>query len=159
MDMHQLLSTLTLENATEWTNSSEAVTWIEYTFLDPNDLPRSNSNIARIEDRFESLLRQDIERQILEKLVDDALAVGCLVSVHDGEDQVVSKCQDRETILSATRSTDADSLAFRTADGKIMGSVLLIYGNGYDLISDCSDTASLRALLVGAEALAESFQG
>jgi len=158
MELHDLLNTLTLEHATQWTNEREAVTWIEYTLLDPNDLPRSNRNIARIEDRFESLLRQNVESQIADKLIDDALFYGCFVSVNDGEEWTVRASQDKAEIRAAMASTDADLLRFRDADRQTVGDVMLIWGNHHDLISDCSDNEATRALLEGAEALAESLR-
>lgn len=154
-----VLPTITLEHAKQWAVEQDAVCWIEYTFLDPNDLPRSADMIARVENRFEFLLRQDRERQILEKLVDDALFYGCTVSVYDGEEWPLRRSQDRAAILEATRSTESDVLAFHDADGVKIGNVWLIYGNDYDLISDCSEGEALQALLDGAEALAESLQG
>lgn len=150
--------TLTLAQAEEWRESDNRAFYI-CELLEAANISVSSYDASRVEAQFEHLLSQDIERQILEKLVDDALAVGCLVSVHDGEEWPLKRSQDRIDILSATRSTDADTLLFHHADGVAIGEVLLIYGNGYDLISDCTDNAATQALLDGAEALAESFQG
>jgi len=154
-----VLPTITLEHAKQWTQEQDAVCWIEYTFLDPNDLPRSNDMIARVENRFECLLRRDVENQIAGKLIDDALELGCTVSVNDGQDWCLIRSQDKPAIMAAMASTDADRLQIRTVDGLKIGDILLIWGNGADLISDCTDNESTRLLLEGAEALAETLQG
>lgn len=153
-----VLPTITLEHAKQWTTEAEAVTWIEYTFLDPNDLPRSNDMIARVESRFECLLRRDREMQIAGKLIDDALELGCTLSVNDGEEWTVKRSQDKTAILQALATTDADLLKVRTADGLELGDVLLIWGNDCDLISDNTDNESMKILLADAEALAEALR-
>ncbi|MGJ4945157.1 hypothetical protein ACQR1W_31670 [Bradyrhizobium sp. HKCCYLS1011] len=97
---------------------------------------------------------EKIERQIAEKVVDDALAAGYTIDVWDGEEFPLKKSSDREEILKAMFSTDEDKL-YLTKDGK-RGWVLLIYGNGYHLISDY--TMSLESVLMGAELLSDQLE-
>jgi len=150
--------TLTLAQAQEWKQANNRAYLLDQLMAGAN-IGANPYDMRRIEDQFANLLRLDIERQILEKLVDDALFYGCTVAVHDGEAWALHRSLERDTILAATRSTDADTLMFFDADGVRVGVVCLIYGNGYDLISDSTDSPAMQALLDGAEALAESLQG
>ena len=154
--LYVVLQALTLAQAQEWRETDNRAYYIDQ-LLTKADMRAIPYHMARVEEQFGHLLRRDNERQILEKLVDDALAVGCTVSVYDGEDWPLKRSQDRAAILEATRSTDADVLAFYGVDGEKIGNVWLIYGNDYDLISDCSEGEALQALLNGAEALAEAL--
>lgn len=98
---------------------------------------------------------QEVERQIVEKLLDDALTAGLSISVHDGEEFPLRNSTNKAAILEAMFSTDADGLHF-SREGKPSAWVLLIYGNGPDLISD--STTKNTEFLVGAEALAEELE-
>jgi len=80
--------------------------------------------------------RDKQEEAIAVKLVDAVLANGDRISVYDGEAYPVKFSSDREEILTAMASTDMDTLVIRKPDHFRLGSVLLIYGNGEDLISD-----------------------
>jgi len=59
------------------------------------------------------------------------------ISVSDGEETTLVRSDDREAIIEAMFSTDSDVLIIHR-EGKRDGSILLIYGNGWDLISDYS---------------------
>lgn len=104
-----------------------------------------------------------IERQIVERLVDDALAAGLVVSVYDGEEYAVKLSADRSAILKEIGETEETTLRFRdplklTAGNEalaVVGSVLLIVGNGCDILSDWSDNYRTNALLKGALSVAE----
>lgn len=105
---------------------------------------------------------QDInERAIASKLIEDMLSNGNTVSVWEGEDWAIYKSTDHAAIMEALASTDSDWIYVwsRNSEGKLIrvGKVLLIYGNGNDLISDCSDNPATLALCEGAQALAETF--
>ena len=70
-------------------------------------------------------------------LVDAILARGHAITVHDGEAFAVKRSSDRNTILDALASTEADTLIVRDANGTKLGSFFLVYGNGPDeLIAD-----------------------
>lgn len=60
------------------------------------------------------------------------------IRVNDGEEYVTGWTRDQDAILAAMFSTDADILSFRTNDKSQRGSVVFIYGNGHDVISDYS---------------------
>lgn len=104
---------------------------------------------------------QDInERAIASKLIEDMLSNGNTVSVWEGEDWAIYKSTDYTAIMEALASTDSDWIYAYARVGnnvKRIGAVLLIYGNGNDLISDCSDNPATLALCEGAQALAETF--
>lgn len=89
---------------------------------------------------------QPIERKLAKALVDEALKMGYIISVNDGE-KWVARSQNRRPILKALASTDSDTLRFENIYGQYMGFVWLIWGNGEDLISDYTDNADMGALV------------
>jgi hypothetical protein len=99
-------------------------------------------------------IQEKEEREIAIKLIDAILAAGCAISVHEGEDWAIDenakpviKCKDRNRIGGSLASTDYDSLmAYR--DGVLLGQFVLIYGNGEDLISDCTDNQFCNDILM-----------
>ena len=97
---------------------------------------------------------EKIERQISEKIIDDALAAGLSISIDDGEEVVLRRSTDRKAILAAMFTTDADYLHL-VKDDKPLGSVLLVWGNGFECIAD--NSISINEYLVGAEKLAEKL--
>lgn len=74
------------------------------------------------------------ERRIATALVDGLLSAGYALSIDDGEEITVRDSTDRAAILAALGSTDQDIIR--------SGShwVLLIWGNGEDLVSDYGET-------------------
>lgn len=94
-----------------------------------------------------------IEQQILEEVIDRALANEWSICVNDGEEETVTRSRDRAQILEACQSTDADVLTFYRAnldkpDGtERIGWVWLIYGNGRDLISDYTANDDMDAFV------------
>ena len=86
------------------------------------------------------------ETTICNKLVSCALAAGYAVTVYDGEEFALRNSKDRAAIKAAMFSTDCDRLYFWNGRDMV-GSVLLIYGNGQDVISDHSDNAAINALV------------
>jgi hypothetical protein len=100
--------------------------------------------------------RQEFEKKIARKVIDDALAAGYTLDVHDSEEWALRNSFDADAIMAAMFSTDADSLHFRKG-GELIGWVWFIYGNsGWDVISDY--TVNLEDLLKGAHALAEELE-
>lgn len=99
-----------------------------------------------------------IERKIIRSLLDAAAARGLLVSVYDGEEWTLTASDSRPAIEAAMGTTESDTLRFRKpglgADGKpeSIGSVVLVYGNEDDLISDYSDNPETQALVASADA-------
>ena len=92
------------------------------------------------------------ERQIITALIDATLAQDLRVSVYDGEEWTLSRSTDRAAIRAAIGTTDETTIAIWTKhpeDGETLarlGNILLIHGNGEDVISDCTDSATICAL-------------
>lgn len=86
------------------------------------------------------------ERALARTLVRKALARGYTVSVNDGEETVLMQSADERAIIAAMGSTDADTLIF-ALNGRRLGWVWLIYGNGEDLISDHTDREEVNSLV------------
>lgn len=98
--------------------------------------------------------RIDIEWEIANRLVDDLLAAGFLVSVNDGEETVLENSINKESILDSMASTNEDFLHVTksiAADHILYGWVRLVYGNGIDLISDY--TTNLKEVMAGVDEL------
>lgn len=86
------------------------------------------------------------EARIAKALVRRALKMGCLITVHDGEEATLKTSQDEKAIFAAMNSTDSDTLIFFRA-GQRIGNVWLIWGNEDDLVSDWSDNAEIDAIV------------
>jgi hypothetical protein len=93
----------------------------------------------------------DTEKTIAKKLVEITIEQGYTISVFDGEEYVVKRSRDAEVIMNALGSTDHDTLTIRKpeqlAKDTPVGSILLIWGNHRDLISDYTDNADTNALV------------
>jgi hypothetical protein len=99
---------------------------------------------------------RDIEARIMRKVIEDALAAGYALGVHDGESKTVANSRDPEAIFAALRTTDEDFLMFTLGD-KPVGWVFFVYGNdGHDVINDY--TTSLEPVMVEAERLADELE-
>lgn len=93
-------------------------------------------------------IRSEIERQIVSKILDGALAAGLKITVNDGEEDVLLVSEHRPTIEASMASTDEDTLIFSRSVPPVKGKptfvkagyVNLIYGNGADVIADHSMT-------------------
>jgi hypothetical protein len=93
----------------------------------------------------------DTEKTIAKKLVEITIEQGYTISVFDGEEYAVRRSRDAEVIMNALGSTDHDTLTIRKpeqlAKDTPVGSILLIWGNHRDLISDYTDNADTNALV------------
>lgn len=100
--------------------------------------------------------RQAIEKRIVRKLVEDAIAVGYLISVSQGrEDFSLRDSRDADAIMAEVMQCDDDALIF-TRNGVDVGDVYLVYGNdGHDVICDYS--CLLEGVLEGACKLADDI--
>lgn len=99
--------------------------------------------------------------QVATKIVDDALTTGLAISVFDGVETTIRNSTDREEILDAMGSTESDILTFRNLNSSkpsLIGSVTLIYANGPEVISDCTDNDAMQSLLAAAEELGETLR-
>ncbi len=102
--------------------------------------------------------RQQIERQIIERVVKDALAAGFQITVDDGGDAPsVSRSTNQAVIMAAVMLTDEDFLYYSKSGEPLQGWVRLIYGNdGWDVVNDY--TTNLEPLLTGAQAEADRLE-
>jgi hypothetical protein len=91
-------------------------------------------------------MQDNIERQIAERIVDRALAAGYTISVYDGGEWALKRSSNRADIVAAMYSTDSDTLRFRLPNGKPVGSIMLVYGNGADVVCDYTDNEAMNAL-------------
>lgn len=95
------------------------------------------------------------ERAIVDRLIRGGLERGYEVSVHDGEERVISRSRSYENVTSYIALTDMTVLSFFNPSvsgpaGK--GRVILIHGNGDDVVHDHTDNdmiADLVALATG----------
>lgn len=76
------------------------------------------------------------EKKIARKAAKTLLGAGYHLGVHDGEETTVTATTDLEQVMGALATTDMDNLRVFRPNGERVGTVLLIWGNGEDLISD-----------------------
>jgi hypothetical protein len=102
--------------------------------------------------------RQEIERRIVRRLVQDALDAGYRLSVNNGGDEdEIAPTDNKQEILEALFATDSEHLQYHDASGRQVGAVYLVYGNdGYDVICDYS--VNLESLLEGANEVADAAE-
>jgi predicted RecB family endonuclease len=104
---------------------------------------------------------EDYALQIARKLIADAIAQGFSISVEDDEpgegDIVIVKSRDAKAIEAVLRTTSADTFRFYNASGRGYGWVLIIWRNGYDNPSNSVANATIDAICLGAEALANEL--
>lgn len=101
-----------------------------------------------------SLPQHDLD--VISAFVDDALKLGHLLSVNDGEEFTVKRSTDRAAILGALGTTDADTVVIRRADGERIGSVMLVYGNEPGVvICDHTDSPEMESILANASKIGE----
>ena len=100
-----------------------------------------------------------IDRRIAEAVIDEALRLNYLISVHDGEVFALTRSKDTAAVLAAMFSTDMDTLKFRDGNTEeAIGWVDFIYGNsGWDVIANSSANPLTDALLAPAEKLANDI--
>lgn len=84
---------------------------------------------------------------IARKVIRKALAKGYNISVMDGDDYPVKRSTSFKVINEALASTDSDSLIIRDASANRIGFILLIWGNGEDVVSDHTDKPEINELV------------
>jgi len=101
---------------------------------------------------------KDIELQIATQLVDDILAAGYAISVQDGEEDTLIGSSSKDEILKALQTTD--EVDIRIMDGDLgIGSILLVWGKGVDVIEDYDGPDELMTgLMEGAQNAADKAQ-
>ena len=95
------------------------------------------------------------EKEIIRRIVTDALAAGYRMTVYDGEEKTVRGSTDRKEILDAIGTTDSDTLGLWNGE-KRMGGIMLVYGNEPGVVvADYS--ASLSDFMTPINTFAETF--
>ena len=98
-----------------------------------------------------------IERKIVLRLIDTALAAGCDLQVYDGG-EYYPWTTDKAAILRDIMNTDEDVLHIRRPGEARSAFVLLVYGNdGWDVI--CDYQTSLEDLLAPVNDYAATMEG
>jgi pimeloyl-CoA synthetase len=97
------------------------------------------------------------ERKVIDRLIKDALAIGCTISVHDGEEFAIRSSDDYAAITAEVAATDETTL--RVRDGDLHAAIFLVHGNlPSEVISDMTDTPWARSIIVGAEMVAAKLE-
>jgi hypothetical protein len=104
-----------------------------------------------------------VEAQIIDAILDGIEGAGFAARVVDEEEGVMT-AESRFDIEKDVAATDATTVMFWRPDAPGAfhedhreGWVLLVHGNGCDVIADYSGNAATRAVLAKAEAVAEAF--
>lgn len=97
------------------------------------------------------------ECDVLERIVDDALAFGYEITVYDEENALIRKATNRNAILDECGASEVNTLTFSSPKlPASIGMVYLVWGNEPGVtVADHSDNALIRALLAGADKLQE----
>lgn len=105
----------------------------------------------------------NIEDKIARKLIETILADGLTISVNDGEETTLHKSTNIDQIVDAIGTTDLDWLYVYDNVPHRIGSIMLVWGNGTDLISDyvapVTNTDRMDALCQPAQDFAETLNG
>lgn len=97
------------------------------------------------------------ERQVIDTLIRDVLAMGCTVSVSDGEGWVVKQSKDYAAITSEIAASDETTI--RVRQGDLHAAIFFVHGNApSEVIADMTDTPWARSLVVGAELVAAKLE-
>lgn len=109
--------------------------------------------VAQVEDK-QPEHRLSVERQIVERVVDAFLAAGYECNGDNGGDdlELPNFTYDRATILGAMMAADEDYLRVRKTSAvceadNLDGWVHLVYGNGWDTISNYSHSSRFQPIM------------
>jgi hypothetical protein len=102
-------------------------------------------------------LIRDIERRIVRKVVESAIAQGYALTVNDGEGIPIKRSTNKQAILASMFSVDEEHLIVRHAEtGERIGYIYLVYGNdGHDVICDYTTSPRMEEILKDANTLAD----
>ena len=89
------------------------------------------------------------EKTITRMVVEGLLSEGAQVGVRDPEmgGWLQAPTREMSAILAACGQMDETTLSAQAEDGRRIGSVLLVYGNDIDLLTDHTDTPEMNRLL------------
>jgi len=116
---------------------------------------------AEKREAYSTARRIDGERRIASALVRAILDAGYDVGVNDGEETTVVSTNNAKKAVDALFTTDEDYILVmsRTAPCAQLGWFRLIYGNeGWDVISDYSDTTLCRNIDASLESVVKSVE-
>lgn len=97
----------------------------------------TRTEIAQINDQSHQRTVRE-EQVIVRRLIRTFLSKGYLISVWDGEAWALKKSNNSRAIIKALRTTDEDTVVIRDSEGERLGFVYLVWGNGEDVIADCT---------------------
>jgi hypothetical protein len=96
---------------------------------------------------------RDDEKKIVDKIIRKALDAGLYISVEDGVEWALRFSQDYDAITAEIAATDVTMLRIRSQVEEegvikrpILGDVILIHGNGEDVIHDHSANEFMEEL-------------
>lgn len=85
--------------------------------------------------------RRTIERRIVRRLVLALIKAGYSVSLYDGQEWVAKKEKTWKAVKDKFFSVDEETLYAYDAEGRRIGVVFLVYGNGgWDVMADWSSS-------------------
>ena len=88
------------------------------------------------------------EKKVVGKIVTNAIKLGYVVSVYDGEEYTVKRSTDKAAIMGAIYTTDMDRLVIRDKAGEHIGTVALVYGNSAsEVMNDWHDSELMNKVL------------
>lgn len=90
------------------------------------------------------------EKSVVRAIVRNAIKTGHTVSLYNGEEWAVKLSSSEREVMAEVYATDEETLKFRK-DGKVIGSVYLVYGNSAgEVMADCSDCPEIESILAPA---------
>lgn len=94
-----------------------------------------------------------IERRIVTRVIDRALVKGWRISVWDdytGEgERVLDKSDNRLDVFKVLGSTGGDTLQVFERNGRCLATIVFVWGNGEDCLSDYTDNEVTDYLTMG----------
>lgn len=108
------------------------------------------------------VMRED-EKQIIEKIVDDALAKGYEIAIISDGDLMVERTFEKDKVMAGLGECDEEYLHFwesGKADAPFIGWIFLVYGNEPGVvISDYVDNQKMNDLIEESEKVAANLFG
>lgn len=90
------------------------------------------------------------EKSVVRAIVRHAIKTGHTVSLYNGEEWAVKLSNSEREVMAEVYATDEETLKFRK-DGKVIGSVYLVYGNSAgEVMADCTASPEVEAILAPA---------
>lgn len=101
---------------------------------------------------------KNIELPIARHFIRNALSQGYELALHDSEEIAVPRTANFDALNKGLASTDMDTLiVYKSGEPKRAGSVLFVWGNGTDVLSDHTDNDVINALVAPTSAYADNL--